>query len=113
MNASEAQGGDMPTYRVPVVDDLQNYTGHPEQERFIQLRAPNALNARLLARYLSGAQVALEPTRLDAPAGARDRSAALDPAPLQCTHCSGIKWRGGVLLQCVACGHTPHPAEVA
>lgn len=52
------------SYRVPIVRDIRAYPGDPALCETVRVKAANATDAALAARWVTGAQVALTPERL-------------------------------------------------
>jgi hypothetical protein len=54
------------SYRVPVVPRAADWRGADAAE-FVQLRAPDAETAQRLAKWVTGAEIVLEPVRVVVP----------------------------------------------
>ena len=65
MSAALAAKGGAHSYRVPVVRNVSTYTGIDRHTEHVRVRANNAVDAALRARWVTGAQVALLPERIE------------------------------------------------
>lgn len=52
------------SYRIPIVPRAIDWRGADAVTDFVQLRAPDALTAQRLAKWVSGAEIVLEPARM-------------------------------------------------